>query len=336
MTTRKFLSIAKEFLFVIIIISITNCNSDINREEKLLKIGDQVFDTENPILSKGYAYAVNVGDLLSWNTSIPYVFRDNVVTNGGVITDEQKRIIREAMDEWQSNVGVFFHDITDQFDPNEVFLTPFVLQIYIDNSIAGAGEATVGWQLSPYVKFKDYYSLDSIKGTMRHELGHVLGLLHEHQRFDRNDYIFVDYDNISSDWHDQYDIIDNVVSYTVTVPTLKCAKKVWGICYWWEPVMEEQTVEFEVAYALTDYDYESIMHYPCYKDGDFVLWPLNVSEQEKINMCNSTIGQRSHLSSSDIASAQAIYGPPCDPRPCVQNSCLDKVYGPEHCLNRCY
>lgn len=330
-------SIILSLMFFISAVSITNCNSNNNREENYIRIGDQLFDPDNPFLSKGYTPIDDgiVGKFLRWDKGIPYVFRDNVNENGGIITDEEKRTIREAMDEWQNNAGVYFFDISNQFNPNELFLTPFVLLIYKDSSILGAGEATVGWQPFPTLKFINHFTLENLKGTIRHELGHVLGLLHEHQRYDRDNYIAVDYNVIPSEWQDSYDIIDNIKSYTVTIPAVRCAKKVWKICYWWEPYEYDVTISFEVAYALTGYDYDSIMHYGCFQNGNYALWPLNVSEEVRTDMCENTIGQRTHLSSSDIASAQAIYGQPCDPRPCVQNSCLDIVYGPDHCLNRC-
>ena len=35
------------------------------------------------------------------------------------------------------------------------------------------------------------------KGTILHEIGHVLGMLHEHQRNNRDDYLTINYDSLS-------------------------------------------------------------------------------------------------------------------------------------------
>jgi hypothetical protein len=64
-------------------------------------------------------------------------------------------------------------------------------------------------------------------GVIEHELGHCLGLVHEHQRPDRDSYVTVFWDNILSGKEFNFDVMDN-------------------------PLYVEQ--EFT-------YDYESIMHY---------------------------------------------------------------------------
>ena len=60
-----------------------------------------------------------------------------------------------------------------------------------------------------------------------HELGHVLGFHHEHQRWDRDDYITVHYENIKSGRASDYDRIERTN---------------WIV-------------------SSTPYDYRSIMHY---------------------------------------------------------------------------
>ena len=64
-------------------------------------------------------------------------------------------------------------------------------------------------------------------GHCLHELGHCLGLLHEHQRPDRDLYITIDFDNILPEYAFNFEIEDN-------------------------PLIREQDFP---------YDYDSIMHY---------------------------------------------------------------------------
>ena len=42
-------------------------------------------------------------------------------------------------------------------------------------------------------------------GTILHELGHVLGFRHEHQRSDRDTYITIDIDNVPGNARSQFD-----------------------------------------------------------------------------------------------------------------------------------
>lgn len=37
-----------------------------------------------------------------------------------------------------------------------------------------------------------------LQGVVTHEIGHAIGLIHEHQRADRDDYVTIDYDNVVS------------------------------------------------------------------------------------------------------------------------------------------
>ncbi len=70
-------------------------------------------------------------------------------------------------------------------------------------------------------------------GTIIHELGHALGLLHEHQRPDRDSYIEILWDNIEEGRKHNFKIKDN-------------------------ELIEEE---------LYPYDYKSVMHYKVYEFG---------------------------------------------------------------------
>ena len=42
-------------------------------------------------------------------------------------------------------------------------------------------------------------------GSILHELGHLIGFYHEHQRPDRDEYIHVNYSNVQNMFHSQFD-----------------------------------------------------------------------------------------------------------------------------------
>lgn len=111
---------------------------------------------------------------------------------------------------------------------------------------------------------------DSDVGTIIHEIGHVLGLLHEHSRPDRNKYIDINHKYV-------------------------------------DPVFKNQILStFEdITFTYTDYDYESIMHYgeKAYikKNAPPSAWTIKSRQ-------NIKIGQRNKPSVKDITKVKKLYG----------------------------
>ncbi|HTG07241.1 MAG TPA: M12 family metallopeptidase, partial [Bradyrhizobium sp.] len=143
-------------------------------------------------------------------------------------------------------------------------------------------------------------------GRIAHEIGHVLGLGHQHSRGNRDDYITILWSNIDG-------------------PKQFC-RVIWD----------------QQALANTAYDYDSIMHYAstqaakrssdCKKviyDGkqDCLAFLPN---QEKLEQQRRTVGsnvepgQRDHLSAGDIALVNILYPasppPPSPDQPCVRST----------------
>jgi hypothetical protein len=110
-------------------------------------------------------------------------------------------------------------------------------------------------------------------GSIIHELGHTIGLWHEHCRHDRDLFVTIDFTNIEDGCEDNFtkDSICGTTTSTVDVGT---------------------------------YDYGSIMHYPAdafHIDDRFpVITPLKLPAGVKM-------GQRDGLSAGDLAAVEKLY-----------------------------
>jgi len=146
-----------------------------------------------------------------------YYFDDSIQDHQTIMMN-----IKTVLVDVTYNVGINFYE-TDE-------LTKGVVEF---KYIKDKNHATVGKCDYPIVVISS--------GRLRiayHEIFHMLGMQHTHQRYDRYDYITVNYDNIPSDVVFAFDIIDadnflyNVDDY--------------------------------------DYDYDSIMHYSSKTFGDII------------------------------------------------------------------
>lgn len=124
-------------------------------------------------------------------------------------------------------------------------------------------------------------------GIILHEIGHALGLWHEHSRPDRDSYITVNRDNIRT--NDQN--YDNL--YDIAFKKIK---------------------DKHIDYQGTDYDYGSIMHY---RSTAFVK--RNCSDCHTLDVNNNyaymmqgspPLGQRIQLSTTDIEQVNRLYSCP--------------------------
>ena len=116
------------------------------------------------------------------------------------------------------------------------------------------------------------------KPTIMHEMGHAFGLIHEHQRPDRDDYVAIHRENL----YDPYSGLMFLVNY-----------------------------DHQAAQLLTPYDFTSIMHYrrdAGSKNGGDTLVPL-----PKYSSYVNVMGNVKSLSRNDARSMTALYGPPVAP-----------------------
>lgn len=108
-------------------------------------------------------------------------------------------------------------------------------------------------------------------GYIIHELGHVIGFWHEHQRPDRDDYVEVQWANVPPEWSPLRAVFNKI------------------------PVTEINTFD-------SPYDFGSIMHIKLTdysKNGEPTLVP-------KVNYTGE-IGQRKQLSRQDVIQTNLLY-----------------------------
>lgn len=119
---------------------------------------------------------------LKWTKKIEYMWNGaNQSTKSGVLS---------AMNEWKSatNNKISFVEITKNINWNKtcwIMGWKYFIRINTVNSNSYSGSSTVG--RVPWANMN--FTNKANKRTFRHELGHNLGLYHEHQRRDRDNYI---------------------------------------------------------------------------------------------------------------------------------------------------
>jgi hypothetical protein len=120
-------------------------------------------------------FIVGSSSVLPWPRGvIPYE-----ITPG--FTSTKERLILEGMRDWEEVTDIKFVPRTTEF--NYVVITPG------ENCLSFVGFMGIGPQI-----------LELASGCWRseilHELGHTIGLIHEHQRFDRDKYVEINWSNI--------------------------------------------------------------------------------------------------------------------------------------------
>lgn len=183
------------------------------------------------------------------NGRVPYQFHSN-------LSMAARDSVLSAMSLISSSVAVNFVSATSS-DINRVLICP------------GSGNASnVGLQQQvQYIILADY----SV-GRIMHELLHTLGVYHEHNRQDRNQYISVKYNNIKPSYLFDFQI------------------KTDGM-------------------DIGSFDFNSVMLYSSYTNNPSVVYNTSLPMMLKIDG-SSFYGQRDSLSSGDISSLRNIYGPP--------------------------
>lgn len=175
------------------------------------------------------------------------------------VSSDTKKIVRDAARDWDAKTEVSFRETTSGaeafFAKIFFFFGLNVLEIFEHggNYRANANVGAVAW---PKMNLSSTGPERWRKTTARHELGHVIGLKHEHQRPDRNQYIS---GNFSGD-DGSLNIINPRIYYPVLVwlpTTIRFLFFRIRIYLPWILIRSSRT-----ARTSSTYDYFSIMHYP--------------------------------------------------------------------------
>ena len=130
------------------------------------------------------------------------------------LSEGAERKVRSAIERWNETGAITLVERTDD--------TASAYPNYIDFIDADQCASWVGFQNQGA---QSIYTGDSCsEGSMIHEIGHALGLLHEHTRPDRDSFVQINWDNVKTDKAHNFDVLSDAI-------------------------------------PLGDYDYSSIMHY---------------------------------------------------------------------------
>jgi len=231
------------------------------------KVDDMLF----PEKERNFGGAYSSVNALWPNGKVYYQFQPD-------ITEPQKSLFKAACQEWTYGTGLQFEE--GKGEGNYIMLWAGTDNSSICGMKGGQNPISINtWSV----------------GVIAHEIGHTLSLFHEHQRIDRDNYVTINYNNVSNSGLGE-------VSSTSNWP--------------------------EYYHSLTNYDFLSIMHY------NRSAFSMNGQDTITCNagyeIFQDDIGQHCMISALDRMAISSLYGGTtrtCDININVNDSSLGYVRG---------
>lgn len=148
-------------------------------DDKYVWEGDIILTKEQLTPGDGKSAGIN-SSIRRWFCTVYFKINSNV--------EHRRKSILDAIDHVESSTSVDFMELTDP----ETNIKNYVEFVWDDATCASNLGMTIGKQ---YIWVPDWAE----KGTIIHEIGHTIGLIHEHSRSNRDKYVKVLYNNIQPD-----------------------------------------------------------------------------------------------------------------------------------------
>jgi hypothetical protein len=249
--------------------------------------------------------------VIPWNSGrwpggvIKYRYNDNVPQN-------TRAVVRKAMDQWEQATGILkFVEIEN----NALNISTFWmglnwhLEVRVDNNLSAPGNVSPSCGYGAWQVLRLHPTVTDAANSYHvavilHELGHVIGLAHEHQRYDRDNYIEINWSNIAAK-RDQYLSIPQYGEIWCSYYLNIFGVVISGEFLFWR---------WENSRVLSSYDYLSIMHYGAYAGKPTALDQYVWIMRRKSGTDWDKLGGNK-LTANDIKSVKELYQPAPTPTP---------------------